>query len=190
MASKLGSSAAPPRRPEPLMGWRFKKNDGKWLEKQLVITNRAYEEAGIARVEKVEPPTRWANGHPVPLRNPFVDFTGVTRGRSIHMEAKSTEKPSLSLLNEGGVTQRQWDMMIEWERHGAMCGVVWGYQGDLRFLSIATMRERLATGKKTMHWEEAEPISQGQGFILNDWLLNMRDSYGYPLTEPLLSRSK
>ncbi len=162
------------------------RNDGRWLEKQLEITHREYLDKGVAKLEKVEPPTRWANGRVIPLQNPFVDYIGSVRsGRAVHMEAKSTEKPKLNLCNEGGLTARQFDALVDWEKFGAMCGVCWGHDGNIRFISMATMKESLASGIKHIRWEQAEVISQGFGFVLNDWLLNLRSAYGFPAEKVL-----
>jgi len=60
---------------------------------------------------------------------------------------------------------------------------------ELKFLAMQTMKDRLADGSQTMKWAMAEDIAQGEGFVLNDWLLNMRDAYNYPGIEKIELRA-
>ncbi len=151
-------------------------NTGKGFEALLSKIFAAYEDRGIATFSKVEPPVRIIGGGPnrkiIPLRNPFLDFSGVfaaNGGRAIHIEAKSTAEPRLPVgCESGGVTLNQINNAIRWKRAGAAVGVLWLHDATVKL--VTTEMLMLERDRKSIRWEEAIPIPQGPGFIIYDFL--------------------
>ena len=75
------------------------RNTGLSFQKTIVEICKEYNRIGIAKIEKVDPPTRIiGTGYKkriIFMENPFPDFAGTWTaygGRSIHLEAKSKLK--------------------------------------------------------------------------------------------------
>jgi penicillin-binding protein-related factor A (putative recombinase) len=162
------------------------KNDGHSFERMVSQTAEAYDRKNILRLEKVEPPTRrikigkvWQI---VELSNPLLDFAGVWTergGRALFIEAKSTTgNESLRLEQDGGVTVKQVSALRRWHNAGAAVGVLW--ELDRRacaMLSHDKLVEVLATGKKSVRFEELPRVAMGMGFVIYDFAVLLRQFY-------------
>jgi penicillin-binding protein-related factor A (putative recombinase) len=149
------------------------KNRGKGLEEYLDILNRGYETRGVARIRKVDPPTRTVvvkGGKPrtFPLPNDWLDYAGTWTergGRMIVFEAKHTEEPSIRIQREGGITERQWNNLLRWEAAGAATFVVWEHRGRVKVVTTALIEMALEDRKRlSLTWTDAIPT------IDNDFL--------------------
>lgn len=153
------------------------RNDGRALEAMIQGTATAYRHANVLRLEKVDPPTRVFGGRVIFMENPFADFIGgwtERGGRLLLIEAKSTSVPKLALGAKLTTKQRDW--LLRWHQAGAAVGVIWEFQGACRFLPLGQIVKTWPL-RKHIKWEEAEPISQGQGFVLIDFVQNLRRWY-------------
>lgn len=163
-------------------------NDGRGLESTFLATSEAYFAARVLRLTKVEPPVRvvgWgANRKIIFLENPFPDWTGAWTergGRSLMIETKSTSEPKLQMANKGMLSINQIEWLKRWHYAGAAVGVVWEFRNHgAVFLPIGQVWEIWQSGRRHIKFEEGDPIVQGQGFVLLDFVANLRR--WYPLT--------
>lgn len=153
------------------------KGKGKWLEDAITRIGSAYEQQGILKIRKVDPPVRMiGTGNArriIPMTNPFLDFVGTwTRrgGRALCIEAKSTDKTTLG-IGSGGLTDNQWANLLDWRRHGAATGVLWGLNdtNEIRFVPVEAIEAQLRNGIKHIKWHHATELRQGLGFVLSDF---------------------
>lgn len=158
-----------------------RKNTGKWLEKDLADCHEIYAQHGLATLHKVDPPSRMVKQKgiwvPVYLANPFLDFAGAWQeraGRALFVEAKSTLEDKLGLDADGGLKTHQRESLQAWRAAGAAVCVLWGFQGEVRYLSLALIEARLRNGSKHVHWAHTDPVPAGLGFLRFDWLQNLR----------------
>lgn len=152
-------------------------NQGKQLQETIAACAAYYAHRGIAKIHKVDPPCRIVGAgfkrKTIYLENPFVDFIGTWAargGRTIALEAKSTEKPTLPVSQDGGVTAKQLAALQDWRDHGAAVGVLWEYGEDIRFVPLDAIRSQLDAGIKHVKWEHARPVPEGLGFCRFDFL--------------------
>lgn len=149
-----------------------KQNTGKDFEKLLEAVFQGYENQGIARIRKVDPPVGIARGKMFLKKNPWLDYAGTWTelgGRSLHLEAKSTEEPRLE-LGEGGLTTRQIECLTDWHRYGAAIGVVWHHRGDVKVITAATLLSAVQMGLKSLKWQHLPGTPKGTGWIIWDVL--------------------
>ncbi len=166
------------------------KNDGRTFESAFERTADAYFNARILRLTKVEPPVKvvgfGANRRIIFLENPFPDYTGAWTergGRSLMIETKSTCEPRLRLQDKGMLSANQIEWLKRWHHSGAAVGVVWEWmnQGAV-FLPIGQVLTIWKSGRRHIKFEEGDPIRQGRGFVLFDFVENLRK--WYPANEP------
>lgn len=155
-------------------------NDGRRFQELMDKIHAAYEQRGIARIRKTDPPVR-VMGSPMKARvifqpNPWLDYAGswtVNGGRAIIVEAKSTVEPSLRIVGEGmsgsGIQHSQLLNAEAWRAAGAAVGFLWHYNGDVRIFTPAMIRAAL-TERKSLRWIDVHKIPQGEGFIVFDYL--------------------
>lgn len=158
---------------------------GTAYEKSVRLTCEAYEQAGIAYLEKVAPPVHVSRRPAGPgkkpivdvrlLENPFLDFVGTWEargGKLLMLECKYTTDPLLSIGGDHGIKGKQLASAIRWERSGAAVAFLWrcaaGGQ-DTRLVTPNMVRAQL-TRRKSLRWVDAHPVPQGKGFILIDFL--------------------
>lgn len=152
-------------------------NDGRSFEDIVERINLQYQRKGMMRLKKVDPPTRVFKGTVIFLENPFLDYAGVMtmeRGRAVFIEAKSTSVARLAIGGRGGVSDKQIGALDAWEECGAIVGVLWGYQDEMRFVSRKMIHAVLQSENASLKWSEAEPIARGKGFIIYDYIENLR----------------
>jgi penicillin-binding protein-related factor A (putative recombinase) len=153
------------------------KNDGKGFESEIAATAEAYERAGIARLQKVDPPVRvfWKAGKQqvIFLKNPWLDFAGVFTkrgGRALFVEAKSIEVGRLKVDADGGLSSTQWSAMKSWRRAGAACCVLWRKHGEVRLYVPEMIQAALDAGDRSLVFEAGVSVPQGQGMVIWDFL--------------------
>ena len=153
------------------------KNDGRGFQDELKLTAEGYRRAGIAKLEKVDPPTRMVGGGEfrkvIFLANPFLDYVGVWtahHGRALFIEAKSVEVGRLKINTSGGVSTTQWAAMMGWRRAGAACAVLWRRKGEVRLWTPEMLLEAEATGDKSVVFETGLLVRQGKGTLIWDFL--------------------
>lgn len=156
-------------------------NQGRALETEIEAIANAYEARNVMRISKVEPPVRLLGTgirrKTIFLRNPFLDFVGSWTergGRAIFLEAKSTTKPQLPLFQDGGITENQWAAILQWRNHGAATGVLWGYDGQIRFVPVPAMISQQQAGVKHIKWDNATPVPKGEGWVTWDFVHALR----------------
>src|SRR5579862_1167264 len=161
-------------------GAKMIRNTGKPFEAHLLEIASIYENRGILSLVKSDPPVRVVGFGParkvIFLRNPFVDFVGVWKernGRAIFLEAKSTADPSLDLDHDNGITDTQIKSLKRWSNAGAAVGVLWECQGSVKFISLDSITRRLMANLRKIHFHQAEPVGQGEGFVMFDFIKNL-----------------
>lgn len=169
-------------------------NDGRAFEEIFKKTCAAYFQSRVLRLTKVEPPVRvlgWGpNRKVIFLENPFSDWIGTWTergGRMLMIETKSTSEPRLRMSEDGGLSINQIEWQKRWHFAGAAVGIVWEWRtSDLGhsavFVPIGRAWEIWKSGRRHIKFEEGDPIHQGQGFALVDFLPNLRR--WYPLDDP------
>jgi penicillin-binding protein-related factor A (putative recombinase) len=161
----------------------FFRNTGKPFETQIQSIANIYEQRNLLAIEKVDPPVR-VEGHGenrrvIFLKNPHLDFVGVwtERGsRALHLEAKSTDDDRLP-IGPGGIRDNQVQAMHRWHAQGVALGILWEFRGQVRFISYERLRRALAQNFKSFAIDETVPVKQGTGFILYDFIQNLRTAY-------------
>lgn len=162
-------------------------SDGRSLEHELELIANLYSERGILRLGRTTPPTRtWKEGESQRvcfLKNCWCDFAGVwseRSGRMLVIEAKVTQEPVLDLAagkdGKGGLSKNQIENLLMWERAGAAVGVIWQWQGKSAWISTANIQAAYPK-EKHIHFRDLAPISQGEGFLLIDFVQNLRACY-------------
>lgn len=152
---------------------------GNAFETLLEMIHDAYKEAGRAHIEKVDPPTKVVGkGKVIYLANPFLDYVGSWKhrnGRMIVMEAKSTQKHRLQLGNEkGGLTANQIKAMGQWHYSGALTGLLWWHDNQIKVISFETINHALMTGAKSLRWGDYPPCRRGPTANIQwDWLAEL-----------------
>lgn len=143
-------------------------NTGKAFEHELELVFRVLESRRIARIRKVDPPTRIVGpGRIVFLPNPFLDYAGaiVGSGRAVFVEAKSTSTHRLPIGRDNGLKLEQLESLREWARAGALVGVLWRHAGATAFLSIETLAEAVRQGKASLAFEEVPRLENLEDFL-------------------------
>ena len=152
-----------------------RKNTGKAFEHELELLFKVLESRRVARIRKVDPPTRIVGGgfrrHVIFLPNPFLDYAGTLcrTGRAVFIEAKSTASHRLPIARHGGVTEEQVEALRGWARAGALVGVLWRFDGETAFASMTEIEVALLAGEKSLVFanlprvEKLEAILTGAG---------------------------
>lgn len=164
------------------------------FEKAVATTCAAYEAAGLATLEKCEPPTRSFSipgkgrreSRTVFLPNPFLDFTGSWTewgGKRLEIECKHTSEPILHIgsvndktgliTKSAGIKWTQYQSALRWTRAGAACAFLWRYQNRTKLVTPAMIAAQLQH-RKSFRWVDAHEVPQGSGFILIDFLALLR----------------
>lgn len=154
-------------------------NDGRRFEELVAAVAQHYHYKKILRMEKVDPPSIWAAGRLMLVANPFPDFTGSWTergGRSLMFEAKSTSDDKLPIA-KGKLTDKQIEWLERWHYAGAVTGVLWESKLRVGFLPIGRVVQVWKSGRRHFKFDEADPVPQGQGFILFDFVQNLRKWY-------------
>lgn len=117
------------------------RNTGKEFEKQILDVLVQYQSSGVMRLKKVDPPVRVVGSGAFRrilfLSNPWLDWVGCWTqrgGRAVLIEAKSTADPKLPFLTSGGLTQTQFDTLRNWHNCGAATGILWQFDGQVKFI--------------------------------------------------------
>lgn len=152
-------------------------NNGKAFEAIIESINLQYQRQGLMRLKKVDPPTRIIRGQVLFLENPFLDYAGVCtveNGRAVFVEAKSTSYPRLPIGGHGGLSDKQIAALDMWETAGALVGVLWFHEEEMRFVTRSMAHDVLASPAASLKWTAAEVIPKGHGFVIHDYLVNLR----------------
>lgn len=153
------------------------KNRGKEFEAEIEETCRAYERQKVAKVHKVDPPTRVfmsSNARRViMLGNPFLDFVGTicSSGRMLTFEAKHTEEPRLA-FRSSGISENQLHALFSWQAAGALAFVLWRHRNETRLVTPADIRRAEAEDRSSIRWDTPglPLVGQGLGMALVDFL--------------------
>ncbi len=158
------------------------KTPGKIFEDSIEGIFAAYKRAGIAKIEKVDPPVRVIGSKSfkkvIFLENPWLDYSGVwsaNGGQQLHIEAKTTGDPRLE-IGEKGISDDQVRALLEWHKFGAAVGIAWGHEGQVKVITVETIRVAVAMGLKSFKWRHLPPCPRGEGFILWDILRAIRET--------------
>jgi penicillin-binding protein-related factor A (putative recombinase) len=157
------------------------KQKGRTFENLVQMVADSYAAQGIATLHKVDPPVAVKyrpGGRPliIPKANPFLDFVGVwtaRAGQALFIEAKSTEVPRLEFGNDGGIKASQLASLRTWSAAGAAVGVLWHYQGEVRLVTLGTIKATENTGRKSIPWASAQTLERGNGLVEFDFLAQM-----------------
>lgn len=153
------------------------KAAGDALEAEIELICSGYLQQGVAKIHKVDPPIkivrRGKSAIGIPQPSPWVDWLGcwtAQGGRTVHFESKNTGQPRLPLLTKDGLKESQWDNLVKWHRAGALTGVIWGHQGRMKFISLATIAHALEQGDRSLKWRHHQLIPRGAGLVTWDFL--------------------
>ncbi len=157
---------------------RIKKNDGRSFQALLELIFAEYERLGTATIRKVDPPVRVMGGGKfrkvIFMANPWLDYAGTLKGgRAIHIEAKSTEGPTLRIIPEGadggGIKHTQQATALRHASYGAAVFYLWMNQAadDLRIVTPNMVAAQL-TQRKSLRWCDAHTIPRGAGMLIYD----------------------
>ncbi len=144
-------------------------NTGKAYEKLFAITATAYERKGLLRLCKVDPPVRMVRGRVIFLPNPHLDFVGCWSergGRMLCLEVKSTAALTLDMRPS------QRESMRHWQEFGAVVALVW-----YRFDGCRIAWPQDVVCSSPMRWDGLEEVKSGPGWVVFDWLDNLRKRY-------------
>lgn len=153
------------------------KNTGRAFEREMELTCKGYEQARIATIEKVTPPTRTVGGgrsmRVIYMANPFLDFIGVWTAngeRPVFIEAKSTSNHLLPIGADGGLTANQCVAMQRWENAGAVVGLVWQFHDKV--VAIRSAHRLIPTLSRSLRFEDFKDklVERGNGLIVWDFL--------------------
>ena len=140
-----------------------------------------YQSRGLMRLKKVDPPVKVLGGGAarkvIFLENPWTDYAGCwseAGGRAVFAECKSTQEPRLTIQHSGGLTTNQLENLLLWEAAGAFCFVLWECREAVYYISMQAIRKKIMSGVRHFKPIDVAHVQQGQGFILFDFLENMR----------------
>lgn len=155
--------------------------EGKEFERQFEIVSTHYNYQRILKLAKCDPPSVIVRGQIIYKANPFLDWVGSWTergGRSLFIETKSTEHPRLPMSDNHHLTKLQIDNLKFWAYAGAAVGVVWEWRGHgCVFLPIGLIKKIWDEERRHIKFEEGDPIAQGNGMILFDFVHNLRRWY-------------
>lgn len=149
-------------------------NRGKPFEMLIESTNAMYAHKGWADIQKAEPPVKVQNkiGNKITLgwyqKHGFVDYFGVSHGRALAFEAKSTNsRTSFALSN---IKDHQVQVLKRWHEQGAASFVLVEFQKHreiylLRYVQLEEWWEGAKEGGRksipyewfNMHCDEVKP---------------------------------
>ncbi len=172
--------------------WR---NDGRSFQTRIETVLLQYQSKGLLRCKKVDPPVKVLGfgkaRRVIFLRNPFLDYVGTwteSGGRAVFFEAKSTSEPRLPFGGGAGVTADQLQVMKLWAQAGAAVFGLWEWRNNgVRFLTLHNFQAADSCGSKSIKWGSQESgalVSAGTGFVLFDFLDNMRFTFGNRASAP------
>lgn len=158
-------------------------NDGREFQAKVMASADLYREKNLLRMDKVDPPVRVVGSGQFRkvlfMENHFLDFIGSwteRAGRMVAIEAKSTAVPSLGI--PARLTDRQREWLLRWHNSGAAVGVLWEWKDNgTVFLPIGQIQSVWKTGRRHIKFDECERVAQGQGFLLVDFIQNLRKWY-------------
>lgn len=159
------------------------KNDGRRFQEEMKASAAGYLAQGVARLEKVDPPVKiiWPidkrtgvkTQRVIFMENPFVDYIGcfTTRaGQMLAIEAKSTSNHRLPFKRDGGLTETQWNAMKAWTQAGAVVGLVWQYNGNVRAFTLGMIEAWEEEGVKSLTHESGRIVLPGVAGVRWDFL--------------------
>lgn len=121
------------------MGWSNQGNRGTALEDIIEISNKQYEAAGQALIQKIPTPIKPIKLQGNRIKDGFfekkstVDFVGVYGIKGIAFDAKQTEQVSLPISN---IHKHQIDFMIKWKRQGHKAFILVHFAKTDRFFRL------------------------------------------------------
>lgn len=160
-----------------------KSNDaGQGFQTRLESIFAGYRKAGIADIEKIDPPVKIMGGgkfrRVIFMENPWLDFGGTWSqqgGRAIFIEAKSTEKDRLSLGS--GVSDNQIKALRRWTKSGAVAGVAWLHSNQIKIIPAIELLSAWDAGAKSIRWQHLPAVERGLGLIEFDILGALAERY-------------
>lgn len=152
-------------------------SSGTRFETYLANTLEAYRVKNLLYMEKVEPPikTMYGGKRVIHLKNPFLDFIGTWTergGKMIMVECKLTSEPLLK-IGTNGIKTAQLTNGLKWEQMGAAVAYLWQFEDQTRLVTPRMVASQLKT-RNSLRLCDAHPVSQGQGFVLIDFLALLR----------------
>ena len=171
---------APPPPRDRNAGRRQANHNGGAFQTRLELTFLGYKDQNRAHLEKVDPPIRVMGGgknrRVIFMKNPWLDFGGVWTeqgGRALHLEAKSTTDPRLSIGSDHGVTADQVDAIRRWSAAGAACAVVWWHADQMKIITAPELLDCWNSGAKSIKWRHVPAVHRGTGLIEFDILTEL-----------------
>lgn len=163
-------------------------NRGKPLEMLIETTNVMYTHKGWADIQKAEPPVKVQNkvGNKITLgwyqKHGFVDYFGVSHGRAIAFEAKTTNNRTAFALSN--VKDHQVEVLKRWHDHGAASFVLVDFEkhDEVYLLWYKQLEEwwegALMGGRKSIPYEwfhmNCQVVKSSRGVALDYlYLLNL-----------------
>lgn len=163
-------------------------NRGKPFETLIETTNAMYAHKGWADIQKAEPPVKVQRktGNKITLgwyqKEGFVDYFGISHGRALAFEAKTTNnRTSFALSN---IKEHQVQVLKRWHEQGAAAFVLVEFQKHrevyiLRYKQLEEWWEAMEDGgRKSIPYEwfnmHCDLVKSGRGVALDYlYLLNL-----------------
>lgn len=125
-------------------------NRGMQLEREIDVSNKAYERKGVGLIKKLPTPvhihsTRGSRVSGVLQKGELVDYIGMSQGVAIAFDAKQTRGKSLPLSN---IPSHQYKFLKGWHNNGGVA-----------FLIVRFTDERKTffyPFKRIKYWKEAQ----------------------------------
>jgi penicillin-binding protein-related factor A (putative recombinase) len=158
------------------------RNDGRRFEELFRGVADQYQHHRLLRLEKCDAPTKVLGVRPnvkvIFQENPFADWVGSWTergGRALVLETKSTLEDKLTL--GGKLSDNQIEWLGRWHAAGAVTGVVWEANFLVGFLPLGRIMDVVKSGRRHIKFAEADPVPQGKGWVLFDFIQNLRRWY-------------
>lgn len=150
-------------------------NRGMGLQKQINAANLMYKARGQAQINEIPTPAKQVNGKMIYTEKSTVDFVGISHGRCIAFDTKSTkERTRFPLKN---IHEHQVDFLRSWQDQGGISFLIIEFSalGEVYYMPLNTLlanwlRSR-GDGPKSIPVEDirfsCERIMPGRGVALD-----------------------
>lgn len=159
---------------------RSHANRGAILERLLDMTNKQYLNKGVADIRKIPTPVKIMkhNGKSVTgytQKGEWVDYVGVTNGRSIIFDAKETRENTRFPLDN--LSSHQFDILKSWHEKGAHAFLLVSFvkKDEVYLLPFKQLQKAwtgfLGNGRKSIPYDEfvlnCDLVKSGRGYVLD-----------------------
>ena len=163
----------------------IQSNKGMSFENFIDATNRHYEIAGVAVIQKIPTPSKNVKGRIIYSAKSTVDFIGVAMGGAVAFEAKETtgakrsdgtRRPESSFPlfshNKPMISEHQIRFLNKWERNGGWAFVLVHFKvrGECYRVPVSFFKTKYAEAAKR-NGPKSIPVDE----FLDEWKVDKRD---------------